>query len=215
MLPNIGKSMNLSQHAYIVIKDAILNNKIKPKEVLSEEALAAILGISRTPLRTALKMLEFEKLIFINSAKNAIVADVAKEDMEKVFVVRIALEPVAVKIACMKMDEIKVAKLEEIVKQQATAIESNEFVKFINSDREFHVLIANYTDNELLSEMIERISVSVQRFLTLSMTIPVHAHTALQEHRMIVDALKAKDPDLAETRMLLHVGDVANRIYLS
>ncbi|SBW09909.1 hypothetical protein KL86DPRO_50315 [uncultured delta proteobacterium] len=67
MLPKIGHKQSLSDHAYTVIKEAILNNTFKPKDILLEESIAEMLGISRTPLRTALKRLEFEKLIFINS----------------------------------------------------------------------------------------------------------------------------------------------------
>lgn len=69
MLPKIGEKLSLSDKAYKVIKEAILNNDLKPREILSEEALATKLGISRTPLRTALKRLEFEKLVNVNSTK--------------------------------------------------------------------------------------------------------------------------------------------------
>lgn len=214
MLPKIGKSMTLSQHAYIVIKEAILNNKIKPKEILSEESLASTLGISRTPLRTALKKLEFEKLIFINSSKNAVVADIKKEDMESIFVVRISLEPVAAKIACTKMTEKKLSKLENAINDQRAALKSNDFVDFINKEREFNTLIARYTENEILSDALDRINTYMQRFLTLSMEIPKYANIALLEHQMIIDALKSKEPDSAAEKMLYHIKNVAKRLDL-
>lgn len=212
MLPKIGKSLSLSEHAYLVIKDAILNNKIRPKEILSEEALADQLGISRTPLRTALKKLEFEKLIYINSSKNAVVADIARADMDKVFVIRLALEPVAARITCSNINEAKIREIEENLTIQANSIKTNDLVKFMDSHWNFHLYFARYSENELLLEMIERTMLYTQRFLMLSMTMPQYAPIAFEEHQAIVNALKTKSPALAEANMLLHIKNSASRL---
>jgi DNA-binding GntR family transcriptional regulator len=213
MLRNIGKKISLAEHAYLVIKDSILNNELKPREILSEEALAEKLGISRTPLRTALKRLEFEKLVYVNSAKNTIVTDVDIKDIKDAFIVRCTVEPVCAKIACTKMSESDFLALDKIIAFQETVVQSSQLVDFMASDREFHILIAQLTDNALLEEIVEQLSIYSQRYVAATHQLDVYAPLALEEHKAIVAAFKVRDAKAAKDKMLYHIQQVAYRFF--
>jgi len=212
LLPTIGNNISLTEKAYLVIKNAILNNKLKPREILSEEALAAELGISRTPVRAALKKLEFERLILLNPGRNAIVADFSEEDMCQVFPIRIALEPVAARIAAQNINKDDLKKLKEILTSQQQAVQMEDYNLYIQKDFEFHTALARFSKNELLSDMVETINTQIKRFLILSVTLQENSTIAIQEHLKVVEALEQGEQSLAEELMKEHVVGVANRI---
>ncbi|SFG12505.1 DNA-binding transcriptional regulator, GntR family [Desulfotomaculum arcticum] len=211
-LPKIGNDKTLAEQAYLAIKNAILTNRFKPREILSEEALAEELGISRTPVRVALKELAFERLIILNTGKNAVVSDISKEDIEKVFPIRIALEPLAARYTAKNINEKQVKKLEEILSEQELAIKTEDYNLYVQKDFEFHISLASYADNDLLFEMIKTINTLVQRFLILSETLQENSFAALEEHKKILKELEQKNAGTAEELTKIHVVNVAKRI---
>jgi DNA-binding GntR family transcriptional regulator len=211
-LPKIGSDLSLSERAYRVIKDSILNNRLKPREILSEEMLAKQLGISRTPVREALKKLAFERLVMLNPGKNAVVADISEEDMRNVFTIRVALEPVAARLAAENITGKQINKLEEMLRGQEEALESEDYELYLQKDYEFHTSMARYTNNEQLYDIIVSISTQVQRFLILSQTLQKSSPDALKEHKEVLMAIKNRNPAEAEEMMRRHVNNVTTRI---
>lgn len=212
MLPKIGHKQSLSDHAYTVIKEAILNNTFKSKDILLEESIAEMLGISRTPLRTALKRLEFEKLIFINSSKQAVVAEIQSEDMVQVFVFRLAVEPIIARMASGKRTEEDLTRIEECLARNAEAIKEKDLINIVSSELEFDTILTATVGNEFLSDSISTIHRYLHRFLTLSTTTYADALGSIEEHRMIFDAIREKDGKEAEKRTLYHIRQVAGRL---
>ena len=216
MLPKIGNKQSLSNQAYHVIKNAILENRIKPKDVLSEESLAADLGISRTPLRAALKRLEFEHLIYINSSRQAVVAEVNVEDAADAYALRVAVEPfIARMLATRGLAKKSLKKLEENLRRQEQTLEANNFVDAMVSGLDFDLLLAEATDNTFFIEVMGRIADYMQRVLTLSKTQVHDAPLAVEEHRQMLNALKAGDGDEAERLSRLHLYNGAKRLGFS
>ena len=95
-LKNLKKDPSLTDKAYSAIKSAIMSNELTPGTVLAEENLASQLGISRTPLRAALQRLQHEEIVMQNG-KNMVVAEVTERDVRDISVVRIQLEPLAIR----------------------------------------------------------------------------------------------------------------------
>ena len=91
-LKQIGNKMSLSDRAYEEIKQAIINGDIRQGEILTEEQLSADLGISRTPVRSAIKKLEFDDLVSINSSRNAVVVEITEKDKTDAFFARKLIE---------------------------------------------------------------------------------------------------------------------------
>lgn len=213
MIPKIKGKLSLSEKAYKVIKEAILNNDLKPREILSEEALAEKLGISRTPLRTALKRLEFEKLICVNSTKNTIVSDIDIKDIKDAFEVRKILEPSMAASACIKMSDDDYDKLSLMIRDQEDVVNSKQLVKFMACDREFHLYIAKCTNNGVMYEMIERLGTYNQRFCASLRHLNEFVPLAAIEHKKIFDVLKTKDVEAVKNVMLNHIEQVEHRFF--
>lgn len=211
-LRKIGNEISLTEQAYLVVKDAIVNNQLKPLEDLSEEMLASQLGISRTPVRTAIKRLALEKLVIMKPGKTAVVANISESDIHKVFTVRIGLEPMAAYAAASLITQKQIDRLEAIIEGQREALRTGDYILYIAKEYEFHTAIAAYANNDLLYDFIEKVNVHVQRFLTLSLTLQKHSTAALDEHLAIVNALKKGKTEESEAAMRYHVANVAERI---
>lgn len=214
MLPKIKSPRSLSEQAYLVIKDAILKNQIKPKDVLQEETLAASLGISRTPLSAALKKLEFEKLVYMNSSKQAVVAEVREEDMAKIFELRFGIEPLLIKLACRRITPEGFSLLEDNLRSTEQALQQGELIEVLSCEMEFDKILADISGNEYIADSIDMIATHLQRYFVLSTVNLESTPKALAEHREMLDALKAGDCAKAEKLCREHLHRVAERLNL-
>jgi DNA-binding GntR family transcriptional regulator len=211
-LPRIGTKISLTDKAYETIKDAIMTNYFKPGELLIEEKLAEKLAISRTPLRAALKRLAYEHLVDINSSRNVIVSNVSQQDVEKITVVRQALEPVAVLSLENKIKGTQVEDLRKIVEREEEASIKKEYDELIKMEYEFHVSIAKFTDNEWIYEMVKNINTIIQRFLILSGSLNRYNKLAIEEHGEILKEIENGRYNKAAENMKIHIIKVSNRM---
>lgn len=211
-LPRIGTKISLTDKAYETIKDAIMTNYFKPGELLIEEKLAEKLAISRTPLRAALKRLSYEHLVDINSSRNVIVSNVSQQDVEKITVVRQALEPVAVLSLENKIKGTQVEDLRKIVEREEEASIKKEYDELIKMEYEFHVSIAKFTDNEWIYEMVKNINTIIQRFLILSGSLNRYNKLAIEEHGEILKEIENGRYNKAAENMKIHIINVSNRM---
>lgn len=205
VLPQIGNKVSLAQRAYEIIRDAIITNKFKPGQMLIEENLARELAISRTPVRSALKMLAREHLIITNSSRNVIVAEVTRKDIKDVMDVRKPLESLAAGIAASKMNPAGIMQLEAIVESQMGAMSQNDTYGFIHNEYRFHTFIGNCTGNPWLCEMIEDMNTVVRRHLILSSNLESVWEKVPEEHGRIIEAIELCDAARAEMLMTGHI----------
>ncbi len=210
-LPRIGSDMSLTEQAYLAIKEAIIKNDLQPNETLTEEGLAFQLGISRTPIRAALEKLAYQRLVVMKKGRNAAVARFTKKDLEKVFDIRLALDPLIARKVTVNFSTKKGQILEANLREQSEAMEGQDFDLYIKKDYDFHVTLAKFAENELLYDIIVNVSTQVMRFLILSTSLEKSSSTALEEHRAILHALRKGDPELAEKEARVHVLRVMDR----
>lgn len=213
ILPQIGKKQSLSNLAYEEIKEAIISNKFKPGEVLGEEALAAELVISRTPVRSALKRLEYEQLIEVNPSKNMVVATVTEKDLKDVTAVRLMLEPLAASISAKLITDAEIGELQKIEEKQQVSLNQRQFNEFIKDEYLFNTMIARFTQNSLLYSMVDHIEVLIRRALILSGSLSAHWKKAMREHDQILNALILHDAQAAEKAMRRHVENASGRMF--
>ncbi|OPJ59341.1 GntR family transcriptional regulator [Clostridium oryzae] len=214
VLPKIGNKVSLTQRAYDTIKDAIIMNYFKPGDILSEERLADELAISRTPVRSALKMLSIEHLIVLNPSKNVVVSDISPKDVQEVTIVRSSLETTAVSLLASTISENQIIMLKSIVNKQEKAVQNNDYQLFIKFYYEFHVVIGELTNNKWLFEMIKNVNTIMQRYLILSGTLKQHSKKAICEHYCIIDKLEKGDANAAEAKMREHLNNVNEQIFI-
>lgn len=213
-LNTVKKEPSLADKAYHEIKAAIIANNLKPDETLTEETLAEQLGISRTPIRSALHRLLYEEFV-VQKGKNIVVAGITEHDVRDVNVVRLRLEPASPRLI-EKNGGITPRQLERLRKcanKQLAAAEAGKQSPFLESDYQFHVTLAQLTENTYLYDMISRCNLIIRRFHELSGTLMTHSVTAAQEHFSILHAFELGDYGAAEQEICMHIQNVDARFF--
>lgn len=208
----VRQTETLADQAYNLLKDAITTGKLKAEESLPEESLAKEMGISRTPLRDALNRLAMEGLIHHQTGKPAVVAGFTKEDSLNYMELRSILEVKNIEKIISKIDNPFIENLRDNLSKQKVAINEDKYQTFIELDREFHLILAQFNQNSEFRKTLHRMNTGVNRaFLILSSTVPQSAEDAYQEHEEIVDALEKKDVILARNKMIVHMNNIEKR----
>ncbi len=208
----LKKSESLADQAYNLIRKEILTGILAPNEELREEKLAIELGISRTPLREAIRRLATDGLVVLTTGKPASVSSFTKEDALHQMEVRKLLETYNMEQVARFVAPKFLNTLKDNLKLQKRASDKNDFHEFIELDREFHLILANQNPNKKLREMIHTINTGVNRaFLILANTYPISAMEASGEHEAIVTALENKDELAATKAMLEHMDNIERR----
>ncbi len=211
-LKPIEKTVTLKDKAYEAIKNAIYSNELKPGTALAEEQLSHMLSISRTPIRTALQQLVFEKLATKDSTGHIFVSSISKKAVQDMSVMRTALEPLSVEIAKFPIDEKVIERLKEIDKAQEKACKPFDINGYAELDCEFHCELASISGNSLLIETIRNINTTMIRYNILSGTLGTHTAVALEEHALIIKFLEEGNREFARTAVSEHVRNVSSRI---
>ncbi|MCZ8536658.1 GntR family transcriptional regulator [Paenisporosarcina quisquiliarum] len=208
----IKKPDSLADQAYDLIRKDILTGTLAPNEELREEKFALELGISRTPLREAIRRLATDGLVVLQSGKPAIVSSFTKEDALHHMEVRKLLETYNIEQIAKLTTPDFLKSLKSNLKLQKRAADKNDFHEFIELDREFHLLLADQNPNTKLCEMIYAVNTGVNRaFLILANTYPVSAMEASGEHEDIVNALEQQDGTAAINAMTEHMDNIERR----
>ncbi|MGM8212034.1 GntR family transcriptional regulator [Virgibacillus sp. W0430] len=208
----IVQSETLADQAYNLIKKEIITGRLHDNEALPEEKLAKDLGISRTPLRDALRRLAMEGLVIPQKGKPALVATFTREDSLEFMELRSILEIDNIVKIMSSIDDSFIEQLYSNVNEQMQAVKLDNFQQFIELDREFHLLLASKNTNRKFREMIHQMNTGVNRaFLILSNTITTSAKDACEEHFEIIKALEARDVHLAKKKMVVHLNNVEKR----
>ncbi len=176
------------------IREAIIRGSLPPGERLAEPALAAELGVSRSPVREALVRLEGDGLVRREANRGFSVWEPTATDVDEILGLRVMMETLTAELIIDKLTDEDFAKLEEIVAQQKQAIEANRFLRLTREDRRFHDYFVERTGNSRLLDMWNQImgqwEVLVFRRAEHN---PAVSGTVLTDHRNILEALKKRD----------------------
>ena len=188
------------------LRQAILKGELKPGERLMEIQLANKLGVSRTPVREAIRKLELEGLVLMIPRKGAEVAEITRQDMEDVLEVRTALEELAVKDAC---DHITDAQLSELKKASSefkkALLEGKDLVTCADADMHFHNVILSATNNRRLIQMLNNLSEQMYRYRMEYLKDERTHKTLIDEHDAIRRALKKHDKTKSGAAIRVHI----------
>ena len=170
-----------------------------------ELQLAAKLGVSRTPIREAIRMLEQEGLAVTIPRKGAEVAKMTLKDMEDVLEVREALDELAAQIACTKMNEQQMAELIRIKDECEKNTDSSDVKLIAETDERFHDIMYESRDNAKLVVLLNNLREQIYRYRVEYLKNKDNYPALIQEHEEIVEALKAHDKDKVTEAMHKHV----------
>ena len=203
---NMNEYLPLRDVVFNTLRQAILRGELKPGERLMEVQLANKLGVSRTPVREAIRKLELEGLVLMIPRKGAEVAEITRQDMEDVLEVRTALEELAVKDAC---DHITDAQLSELKKAsnefKKALLEGKDLVTCADADMHFHDVILSATNNRRLIQMLNNLSEQMYRYRMEYLKDERTHKTLIEEHDAIRRALKKHDKVKAGAAIRVHI----------
>jgi len=194
-----------SAEAYARIKEKILTLELAPASALDENALMAELGLGRTPVREAIQRLAHDSLVVVYPRRGTLVADLNMSDLQKVFELRLTLEPFAAELAAKRATLQQVENLEQLFTKSAKLLRKGNTHQLIQIDHEFHRLLAQAAHNEFLEETLERLYNQVLRLWYVSLHKVSRLREAVEEHREVVLAVKAHDAERAAHIMRAHI----------
>ncbi|MCR4440843.1 MAG: GntR family transcriptional regulator [Peptococcaceae bacterium] len=195
----------LGEIVYESLRDAIVNQVLKPGERLMETELAEEMGVSRTPVREAIRKLELEGYVVMVPRKGAYVAGLSIKDINEVFEIRGALEALAAGLAAQRATEEEIEEMEISLALEASHYEASDLLKTIEVDTKFHELIFKASKNSRLQGMVKELREQVQRFRTTTLAVPGRMKFALDEHRQIVEAIASRNVALAQKAARHHI----------
>lgn len=202
---NMNAYLPLRDVVFNTLREAILKGELKPGERLMELQLASKLGVSRTPIREAIRMLELEGLAVTIPRKGAEVAKMTEKDMEDVLQIRKALDALAVQLACDKITELQLRSLKLAMKNFEESTRSRDVKKVAQADVEFHDAIYKAADNPKLMNLLNNLREQMYRY-RMEYLKDRQTHTELlKEHEEILKALEEKDEESAIRVTCRHV----------
>lgn len=202
---NINEYLPLRDVVFNTLREAILKGELVPGERLMEKQLAERMGVSRTPIREAIRKLELEGLVLMVPRKGAEVAKITEKDIKDVLEVRATLEALAVRLACEKMDEQGMEKLTQVKEAFEKAAEKKEIELLIIKDVEFHDAIFAATGNEKLIHIVNNLREQIYRFRVKYISEMNDYSGLVKEHEEIVESIRNGDRQKAEEIAVRHI----------
>lgn len=187
------------------IREAIILGELKPGERLMEVQLAEKMGVSRTPIREAIRKLELEGLVVMVPRKGAHVADLTKKDIIDVLEVRAVLDGLATQLAAERISDSEIKELNKITEQFSACVEKNNLQGIIKKDIEFHDLIYKASRNEKLYQINNNVQEMIYRFRVIYLKNYNPFRDVSKEHSRIVEAITEHNPAEAQKWAVMHI----------
>ena len=195
-----------AEQAYQIIKSRIIRTELNPRAVINESELMDDLGLGRTPIREALNRLQSDDLVVVKPRRGIFVAELAITDLSQIFEVRVELRSLAVKLACQRITESQLQRLEKLSDQfLKSSISSKQ--EMIELDSNFHALVREATHNRFLISNLEYYYNLSLRIWHLVLPRATAEEIDVKAHFKIYQAIAAKDEDLAVKRISKHIRD--------
>lgn len=199
------KPISLADQVFDHIETDILTGKYEKGALLTESKLSEELGVSRTPIREALRRLEQEHLIE-ESGKGVIVVGIGAEDVEDIFQLRFRIEPLAARRAAENHNEYQLSLLKEAVEFQEFYLAKKDADRIKLMDNQFHETIYKMSGSIVLYDVLLPLHRKIQKYRKVSVSKTSRAAASVAEHRAILDAIIAGDGkktyDLVEKHLL-------------
>ena len=187
------------------LREAIRSGVLKPGERLMEIQLADELGVSRTPVREAMRKLELEGYVIMLPRRGTYVANISIRDINEVFEIRTTLDALASGLAAERITEEELEQLERLLVSIGENIETRNMKKVVEDDMEFHDILYKASRNQRLVGIISNLREQMTRFRSMTMSYPGRLKKTLEEHSRLVEAIAQRDVELAQKLAVEHM----------
>ena len=199
------------------IREDILSGVYKDHEELKEVSIGEELGVSRTPVREALRQLELEGLVTIIPNKGAYVTGITAKDVHDIYMIRSQLEGMCARWATRNITDEQIEELEEIILLSEFHLKKTAGVQAMQVselDGKFHKVLYAASNSRIMEHTLTDFHKYVKMTRQMSVGAPDRAEQSIEEHRAILDAIKAKDADLAEKLADEHIMHVMENLHI-
>ena len=194
----VERHLTLRERIVEFVKDAIIKGRLKPGGRVPESELAEMFGISRTPIREAFRQLESEGFITFTPRKGAIVSPITDKDVIEFYAIKGLLEGYAAKMACCKISDKEIRRMEDLNSQMAKYAERNDVKNFFKLDNQLHDVFLKICGNDKLYNLIYVLVQQFERFRKTSLSLSGRMWSSVKQHNEIIEAFKKRDVDLVE-----------------
>ena len=203
---------SLNEKVAAQIRDAISAGRLAPGERLVEAGVAAEMGISRAPVREALRRLEFEGLLVARPRRGYVIRDLSVDALHEIYDLRVLLEPILARCAAERIQADDVPALGEVVERMRDAGRRDDWAEVVNADREFHMLVGKLSGRPLTAQVFEHLNEQVRTFMALLRGSYPHPGEMAVEHEDLLNAIASGDGERAERGMRSHLEDARRQL---
>ncbi len=187
---NLERHQTLRERIVDFLKESIIKGQLKPGERIAEPELAERFGISRTPIREALRQLESEGFLTVVPRKGATVSPITDRDVREFYEIKSLLEGYAARIACDRMTEKEIKRMENLNSQMKRFAEKDDVKNFFRLDNQFHDVFLKACGNEKLYNLVHSLVEQFERFRITALALPGRMRSSVKQHDEIIDAFK-------------------------
>ena len=208
------QEQSLGSQIFNRIRDDILSGNYTPGEELKEATLGKQLGVSRTPVREALRQLDLEGLVEIAPNRGAKVIGISRKDVEDIYHMRARLEGLAARKAAEQIKEEELAELEEVILLSEFHVKKLESKQMVRLDGRFHEIMYRASGSRMLEHVLTDFLHNVKMARSHSVKTEHRAQESVKEHKRILEAIRQRDGDLAEQLANEHIQHVIENLDL-
>lgn len=205
------KTVSLADQVYEVLETGILSGKYYRGDIFTENKLCEILGVSRTPIREALRRLEQENLIK-ESGKGSVVVGITEKDLEDIFTIRRQIEGLAAAKAAKNCTDEEIEQLKSALELQEFYLEKHNAEEIKSMDNRFHETLYSISGSVIFYSILLSLHKKVQKYRKASIQSKSRAKESVEEHRKIFNAISQRDSEKAMLFASQHVENAYNHI---
>lgn len=205
------RTERIADQVYARLRNMIVRHELAPGSRLSVPALANRFGVSRSPVREAVLQAVRDGLAVEHPRQGAYVASFEAESLRSFFEVREALEGMSARLAAERRSSAHIVEMRHLFAKQAARLDADDIEGFVEADIELHQAILNASGNPVLQETLGQLYHRLRVALSIRVA-PTGPERALADHKMILDAIEAADPEAAEKAARAHIARAIGRI---
>ena len=197
------------------IRQAIIDGTFSPGERLMEIQLADEMGVSRTPVREAIRKLELEGFVVMIPRRGTYVADISIRDITEIYEIRTCLDVLSAGLAAERITDEELEALNRLLVEIGQYIAENNMEKIVEADTAFHDILYQASRNERLRSIINNLREQLTGICGRSMSYPGRLVETMDEHRALVDSIAARDVERAQNAARVHIENAEHTLMKS
>ena len=207
----IHKPVSLAEQVYDRLEEDILSGKYARGTVLTELKLSEDLGVSRTPIREALRMLEQDNIV-VSTQKGVTVLSITPEDADTIYRIRERIEGMAAAACAQNITDEELKALSDVINLQEFYAEKHDAERVQALDSEFHEMIYRFSRSSVLYNTLRPLHKKIQKYRKNAIEFPSRRSASVAEHRAILEAIAAHDPAAADRAITAHTTAAHRRL---